>query len=117
AEYVATIRDEAESLEDIKTLYPDLEIDIREAGPFGPNDFLFNEGIFWNTQQAAALLEGREPGDVVGPIMDFQRITFFLELIERIPPSEEDWATRWPEERESLLQQERYTRMLARQTD
>lgn len=116
-EYVDTIRTQAESLEDIATLYPDLELDIQEAGPFGPNDFMFNEGIFWNTQQAATLLEGREPGAVVGPIMDFQRSTFFLELVERVPPSEEDWEVRWPEERESLLMQERFARLNRQQQD
>lgn len=115
--YIDTIRTQAESLEDIATLYPDLELDIQEAGPFGPNDFMFNEGIFWNTQQAATLLEGKEPGAVVGPIMDFQRSTFFLELVERIPPSEEDWAVRWPEERESLLMQERFARINRQQQD
>jgi parvulin-like peptidyl-prolyl isomerase len=112
--YVDRFVDELDSVDQIAELAPELPIEVKEPQPFTTEDFLFSDGIFWQTREAAALLQGEEPGTVVGPLYDFRQVPNFIELVEALPPSEEDWAS-WNDERDALrdrsLQALRFERM------
>ncbi len=101
-DYLTRIDDEMTSLEQARAAFPELNLDIKESSSFGPNDFLFSDGIFWNAQQAFQSLVRAQPGEMAGPIFDFQRIPYFLELTELVGPSVDDWKDKWDEERQTL---------------
>ena len=111
------IAEKADTLDDIQRLFPNADITIEEAGPFGPNEFLFQQGIFWQPQQAHALLADAEPGEMAGPMRDFSGGVFFVELVERIEPDETMWAEQWPTEKERLREQMLEMRQFERQAD
>ena len=101
-DYLTRIDDDMTNLAEASETFPELELDIKETSTFGPTDFLFSEGIFWNTQQAFEILGRAQPGEMAGPIFDFQRMPYFLELTELIGPSVDDWKEKWEEEKDSL---------------
>lgn len=117
AEYTNIIRESAETLDDIAELVPDLEFEVNETEAFGLNDFLFTQGLPIDTRQVFQALRGKEAGDLVGPLLDFMRVTHFIELVERIPPDESTWETEWEVESKSMRGAIQQMRKLARQSD
>lgn len=113
----AEVAEKADTLEDIQRLFPEVNATIEETEPFGPNEFLFQQGIFWQPQQAHALLADAEPGEMAGPMRDFTGGVFFVELVERIEPDETMWAEQWPVEKERLSEQILQARQFERQAD
>ena len=113
----AEIAEQAESLEDIQRLFPEATEAIEATDFFGPNEFLFQQGIFWQPQQAHALLADAEPGEMAGPMRDFTGTAFFIELVERTEPDETMWAEQWPTEKERLREQILQMRQFERQAD
>ncbi|MEX2016231.1 MAG: peptidyl-prolyl cis-trans isomerase, partial [Candidatus Hydrogenedentales bacterium] len=112
------IAEKATKLADIQSLFPEAKVTIEEtAEPFGPNEFLFQQGIMWQPQQAHALLSDAQPGEIAGPMRDFTGETFFIELVERIEPDETMWAEQWPAEKELLHEQFLQMRQMERQAD
>jgi peptidyl-prolyl cis-trans isomerase D len=115
--YITGVTEGATSLDEIKTLYPELELKIVDTGEFGRNDTtnLFRSGVLIEAAKLIDPLMDSEPGTMVGPIAGFGR-TYFAELVERVNPDEEayeeQWTTREPQLRGSVLaalQQERYS--------
>ncbi len=92
ADYISTIQEDAEDIEAIQELLPELDLEIKETKEFELADnFLIEGGLFLSTQQVYQLLVDKEPGDLAGPIIDFARVTHFIELVERIAPDESIW--------------------------
>jgi len=99
--YAQRIRAQVNRLEDIAAQFPELDVDIRTSSPFTKQDYLFQEGIFLATPEVYEALAHRQPGTVAGPFSDFRGETYFVELLERIEPTEEDMED-WPEQREMI---------------
>ena len=116
-DYVAKISSEAKSLTDIATLIPELNAEVKETREFGMNDFLFSDGIFWNTQEAFALMDNAQPGEVKGPMVDFQRVSHFLELVEMVEADPVLADPEWETSKESILESRLFQIQNARQTD
>lgn len=100
--YAEEISAQAKNLADIRTQFPDLMIDIKETKPFSMQESLFSEGLFVNNNVMFGALRDSKPGALAGPINDFMGRTLFLELVERIPPTDSDRKDKWPEEKETL---------------
>jgi parvulin-like peptidyl-prolyl isomerase len=100
-EYGDKITAQAKSLADIAAQFPELNAEIKETKPFTSKDYLFQEGIYLQTQEVLAALKDKEPGVLAGPLRDFQGESYFIELANRTEPTEEDKAG-WPEERKQL---------------
>ena len=104
-ELVTRVKEEATSLADIQAKFPELTLEIKEPEPFSSTDFLFQQGIYWNAQQAFSLLSDTLPGEMDGPISDFTGTNYFLELVQRTEPDETVWETDYPAEKDALLDQ------------
>ena len=117
AEHVTTIQEDAENIEAIQVLFPELDIEIKETGEFKQADFLFAQGLLFDTRQVFQLLLDKGPGDLAGPIRDLGRVMYFVELVERIPPDEIVWENEWEDERGRLQDAYQFQRRLGRQSD
>ena len=117
AEYSSKIQEGADSLEEIREMFPELDFEIKETEDFGLTDMLFTQGLFLDTRQAFGALRDREPGQLSRPVLDFSRVTHFLELVERTPPGEEVWEAEWEDERERLRDAILSMRQISRQSD
>ena len=114
AEYVSKILKEAEGLESIQELIPELEVEIKETEEFKLTDFLFPYGLLIDTRQVFQAVLDKEPGDIAGPIRDFSRVVYLVELVERIAPDQSVWDDEWEDERarlhDAFLFQQRFSR-------
>ncbi len=94
--YAEQIVEQAQNLEDIPRLFPELNAQIETTRPFTVNDYLATEGLFWNNQQIFQELRGKDPGTMIGPIADMLGGKFyFVELAERVAPAEDIWGEQW----------------------
>ncbi len=107
AEEIANkIKAEAKSIDDLPQLLPDLNIEVKEtANPFTAKDYLFQEGLTVSTESIFKELEGKDVGALVGPIKDFSNEYYFVQLLERTPPTDAD-KPKMEEERKQLLDME-----------
>ena len=116
--YIEKINAEAKSLEDIVTMFPELTFEIKETSKaFGPRDFLFQEGIFWNTGQVFQDLSDKEAGAILAPVVDFQGANFVLELTGVEEPEAEAFEADWAEQKETVIDNVRTQAKFARQAD
>ena len=106
------IRDaeDLEGIEGLEEAFPELVAETGELDPFTTGDFDYSGGIFWNPRHVHQAVAHREPGTVAGPVSDFLGQFYFVELVEKTPPSEEMWAEQYPEEREELRERLLQTR-------
>ncbi len=105
-EYVEKIKEQATSLAQIAELFPELNVEIKETGEFTRKEYLFRDQLYLQTTQIYDAVGRGEPGTMGGPLKDFQNQTFFVELVKRTPPTEEDkqnWAEERKQRRESLM--------------
>jgi len=94
--------EEAEDIDALEEAYPELVAETGEVGPFTVGDFDYAAGVFWNPRDVYQAVAPREPGVLAGPVPDFLGQVYFVELIDKTPPTEEMWAEQFPEERDEL---------------
>lgn len=111
--YVTEIQAKAKNFEDVKTLFPELELEVELTDLFTAADFLPGQGVFWRCQDVFDALGQEEPGAFVGPIDDLRRIPYFVELVERNLPDESLWEGQFTPEEETL----RRSAILARERE
>ena len=116
-DYVARIKAEAKSIDDIPVLFPELNVVIKETKEFGMSDFLFADGIFWESRTAFGLMGFAKPGEIMGPLVDLLRINNFLELVEMIEPDPAETEVAWAEAKETVLESRLNQIQTARQAD
>ncbi|HIJ65792.1 MAG TPA: peptidyl-prolyl cis-trans isomerase [Candidatus Hydrogenedentes bacterium] len=120
-EEVARICDEiaenAQSIDDIKTLFPDLELEVTESNDFSLKEPDFRSGIFVRPQHVFAAVGWGEPGTFGGPLMDYAGKTYFVELMTKNPPAETVWEENFASEEESIRRSLRMARGTARRQD
>ncbi len=101
AEYAEKIKAQAKSLAQINELFPELGAEVKETSEFTRKDYLFKEQVYLQTTEIFEAVARKEPGAMGGPLKDFQGNTFFVELVKKTPPTEED-KKKWDEEKKQL---------------
>lgn len=97
------IKSEIKSLDEIPDKFPELETEVKLTDkPFTRRDMLFQYQIYMQTAQVFDAIGKAEPGTIAGPLQGMVGDTWFVQLVERIPPTPEDRA-KWPEERKQRL--------------
>lgn len=117
-DYFTKINETAGSLEEIKTLFPELDLQIIEVNDFGRNDIgkLFENGVIMEAPKLFDPLIVSEPGVLVGPIDSFAR-NFFAELVERTDLDEAAYEEQWTEQEPQLRNTARATLQIERASD
>ncbi|HPO13256.1 MAG TPA: peptidyl-prolyl cis-trans isomerase [Candidatus Hydrogenedentes bacterium] len=100
-DYAKKIEEKATSLAQINELFPELAVEIKESSEFTAKDYLFKEQMYVPPTDIFSEVGHGEPGTFGGPLTDYQGNTFFVELLKRTPPAEEDKA-KWDEDRKKL---------------
>ncbi len=104
-EYVDKINADAQSLEEAKTQFPELALEIQEVPPFSSRDYDFSSGPPWMPNTVFDAVAHGEPGTFGGPIRDYLGGMHFVELVERIEPDAETLEAKWDEEKEDRREQ------------
>jgi len=92
----------AKSLPEIVEKFPELKLGIKESKEFSRKDFLFSEGIYLQAVDVYGAIGQKEPGAFGGPLRGMRGDQYFVELVKKVPPTDENWKTDWPKEEESL---------------
>lgn len=106
-EQLATeIKTRAKSLEEARTLFPTAVTEIKETPAFTAKTYMqvVADGPMWNAEAVIEQAGAAAPGRLIGPITDWMRNTYFVELVEKTPPTQEAWTTDYPKEREQIEQ-------------
>ena len=106
AEYATRIKEQAESLDDIMALFPELEAVPLETREFNRQEYLFQDQVYLQTAEVYEAVGRGEPGQMAGPLQGFLGDTYFIELIERTSPSMEDrelWTEKLDELRTQMM--------------
>lgn len=103
-EYGKKIKEQATNLTQIAELFPELNPEIKESSAFSKQDYLFQDQIYLQTPIIYDAIGRAEPGTMAGPFTDFRGDTYFVELLDRTPPAEEEKET-WAEDRKQLREQ------------
>lgn len=99
--------EKAKSLDELKSLYPDMNIEIRESSEFSLRDYAFDPNFVYNPGAVIQAVSGKEPGEFTGPIYDYSGKVFFVELVSKQLPPEDELKQKWEEDAPQLLQQAR----------
>lgn len=97
-EYAEKIEAQATSLAQIAELFPELNVEVKETSEFTRKEYLFRDQLYLQTTQIYDAVGRGEPGTMGGPLKDFQNQTFFVELVQRTAPTDED-RQNWDEDR------------------
>lgn len=91
AEYSEKLKAEMKTLVDMNTIFPELNATIGETTePFTPKDSLFQYQLYVQGAEIHKAFRDKEPGSIAGPLSGFFGESWFFELIERTPPTEEE---------------------------
>ncbi len=101
SKYCDKIKAEATSLAQAVERFPELEMKVKETKEFTRKDYLWQEGIYLQPAQIFGMLGDKEAGAMDGPLRDFRGDSFFVELVKKTPPTEEEKKD-WDEERKQL---------------
>ncbi|HOV33687.1 MAG TPA: SurA N-terminal domain-containing protein [Candidatus Hydrogenedens sp.] len=105
-EIVNKIKAEAKTIDDLPKILPDLQIEVKETSQaFTAKDYLFQEGLMISPEDIFNELEGKDVGALAGPIKDFNNEYYFVQLLERTLPTEED-KPKMEEEKKKMLDME-----------
>jgi len=99
---VKKITPQVHSLEEVIAALPDIKLEINETEEFTRKDPLYQQGLFVRTDDIFEAVGRKEPGAFSGPIASLMAEQYFIELVSKTPPTDEDWADLWPEEEERL---------------
>lgn len=112
-EYADKIKAQAAKLDEIPAKFPELTGTVGESDEFKVKEFIVKipaaapgaERPFIPSEQVAAVLDGKEPGVMAGPVNGFGGgDAYFVELVERKPPTDED-RKEFDKERKTLRDQ------------
>lgn len=92
-EYAEKIKGSVTSLDQINTLFPELNVTVGETtDPFTAKDTLFQYQVYVQAQQIVEAFKGKSVGEIAGPLSGFFGDAWFFELLERTEPTEEELA-------------------------
>jgi peptidyl-prolyl cis-trans isomerase D len=96
------IQAKAKSLEDIPTMFPELNAAIETVDEFSMKNFNFGAAPPWMPRDLYAAIGDEGTGIMVGPITDMLGEAYFVEVATRTPPDETMWAEEWPEAEKTM---------------
>lgn len=102
SEFETNIVETASTLEEIVEQFPELDAEVETTREFLATEYLFSDGLLWNTQQVYQLVGQGEPGGEMVPMRDLTSKLYFIQLESKTPPDESVWENEWPTERERL---------------
>lgn len=104
-EYGEKIKAQAKSLEEAKTLFPELNITIQDTQPFDKKSFIVS-GPNVQSVEVFDAFRDKEPGALAGPLKSLfgGAGSYMLELAARTEPTEEDKA-KMEEDRKTMREQ------------
>ncbi len=117
AELANEIAEKAKSFDEIRTLYPDLKLEVKLVPEFSATDYDFQSGPMWQPTNVIQAVADAELGDMVGPVTDFLGVPHFIELVARTTPEEGAWEAEWETQKEGILQQQRFAMQQERLED
>jgi len=98
----AKIAEQAKTLPEILAKFPEMGLDIKETKEFTRKEYLFQQGVYLQTVEIYDALGSKEPGAFAGPLRGFRGEQYFIELLKKTAPTEDDWANVWPKEESEL---------------
>ena len=90
------------SVDELVAKYPDMNLEVKVTKEFTRRDFLWNEELYVQTVDIFEAVGKGAPGAFGGPLQGFQGDAYFVELVKKTPPTNEDWENEWPEQEKSL---------------
>ncbi len=103
-QYADKIKASAKNLAEVQAVAPDMTGTIGELDFFTRKDMLFQQQFYVMPTQIYEEI-GRDPiGSMSAPLTDFRNNVYFIELVDRQAPTEEDKA-KWVEEKKTLREQ------------
>ena len=99
------IKAEVKSIDEIPVKFPDLKAEVKQTDkPFTRKDMLYQQQIYLSSSDVYDRLGKADPGTMAGPVQGMLGDQWFVQLVERTGPTEEEKA-KWPEERKKLREQ------------
>ncbi len=95
------IKASAKSLQEVVEKFPQLNLEIKESDEFSRKDY-FIKGMLVQSVDVYEALRDKEPGAFAGPIKGMRGDLYFVELVKRTPPTDENWAKDWPKEQDMM---------------
>lgn len=117
AQYTLKIQQQCTSIEDMKTEFPELEVEVKETASFGLDDMLFQQGLFMEGRRLLERLVNKNAGEFGGPIYDMLQIPHFVEIVEKTVPEGETWETQYATEKAAIREDVVRTRRAQLQMD
>jgi hypothetical protein len=96
------ILEQAKTLPEILAKFPEMGLEIKETKEFTRKDYLFQQGVYLQTTEIFEAVGTKEPGAFAGPLRGFRGEQYFIELLKKTAPTEDDWANSWPKEEPEL---------------
>ncbi len=96
------IKAEAATIDEVVAKFADQNPEVKTSKEFTMRDWLFSDGIYMQSTDIFAALKDKEIGAFAGPISGFSGQIYFIELVSKSAPTDEDWETKWPEEEKQL---------------
>lgn len=101
----ARIKKEAANIDEIPAKFPELQAEVKQTtAPFTRKDMLYQQQIFLQSSDIYDRLGKAEPGTMAGPLSGMLGDTWFVQLVEKTPPTDEEKAN-WAEERKTRREQ------------
>lgn len=102
AKYATDIAEKAGSIEEAKTLFPELNIVAKDFNEFNLKEFKpYSAPPYWQIQHVYQAVGFGEAGAFGGPVADFMQKIYFVELVSKTPPDEAAEA-KWDEEQKTI---------------
>ncbi len=99
------IKAEAKNIDEIPAKFPQLKVEVKQTEkPFTRKDMLYQQQIYLSSSEIFDRLGKAEPGTLAGPLKGMLGDNWFVQLVERTGPTDEEKA-KWPEERKKLREE------------
>jgi len=91
----------AHSLQEVVEKFPELALDVKESKEFAQKDFIAGD-LMLQTSEIYQAVGNKQPGAFAGPLRGFRGEQYFIELVKKTPPTEDNWKTDWPKDEPNL---------------
>ena len=99
------IKAEVKSIDEIPAKFPEIKAEVKQTDkPFTRKDKLYQQQIYLSSADIYDRVGKAEPGTLAGPVRGMIGDIWFVQLVERTGPTDEEKA-KWPEERKSRREQ------------
>lgn len=97
---------EVKSVDEIPAKFPELNAQVKESSEFTKKDYLFQDQLYLSTPEVYDAIGHGDIGTMGGPFKDFQGTTYFVQLSQKTPPTDEEKA-KWADERKTIAERQK----------